>query len=378
MKNPFLFGKMVEGGCFTDRENETKRLISNFSNGINTILISPRRWGKSSLVKKAGSLSQEIGIKVVYLDAFAMRTELDFYQEFTQAVVKASSSKWEDWIDLLKQSFKQVVPKIVMGTDPATTFTVGFDWQEIEKSAHEILDLPERIAQSKHIKIVVCIDEFQNISSFQQPLAFQKQLRSVWQKHQAVSYCLYGSKFHMMQELFERQSMPFFRFGDLIHLDKITEKDWFTYISRQFQDTGKKIEEAIIYDIIRYVNCHSYYVQQLSHLIWERTDTLVTTAIFDDALEDMLNQNSILYQRDTEDLSATQLNFLKAIASGETTNLSSTSIMKKYYLGTSANVTKIKKQLLKKEIIDIRKKEVSFIDPVYALWFKREIVAITY
>ena len=75
MKNPFLFGKMVEGGCFTDRENETKRLISNFSNGINTILISPRRWGKSSLVKKAGSLSQEAGIKVVYLDAFAMRTE---------------------------------------------------------------------------------------------------------------------------------------------------------------------------------------------------------------------------------------------------------------------------------------------------------------
>ena len=366
---------MVEGICFTDRENETKRLIANFNNSINTILISPRRWGKSSLVKKAGSLSQELGIKVVYLDAFAMRTELDFYQEFTQAVVKACSSKWEDWVDLLKQSFKQIVPQISMGTDPTTTFTVGFNWSEVEKSAHEILDLPEKIAQSKHIKIAVCIDEFQNISSFHQPLAFQKQLRSVWQKHQSVSYCLYGSKFHMMQELFERQSMPFFRFGDLIHLDKISEKDWFTYINQQFQDTGKEIEPSIVYDIIKGVNRHSYYVQQLSHLIWERTNASVTADIFDDALEDMLNQNSMLYQRDTEDLSTTQLNFLKAIASGETTNLSSTSIMNKYSLGTSANVTKIKKQLLKKEIIDIRKKEVSFIDPVYALWFKREILA---
>ena len=376
MKNPFSFGKMVEGTSFTDRESETKRLLSNFDNGINTILISPRRWGKSSLVKKAGSLSQETGVKVVYLDAFALRTELDFYREFTQAVIKASSSKWEDWVDLLKQSFKQIVPKITMGTDPESTFSISFDWQEIEKSTHEILDLPEHIAQSKQIKMVVCIDEFQNISSFQQPLAFQKQLRSVWQKHQSVSYCLYGSKFHMMQELFERQSMPFFRFGDLIHLDKISEEEWFAYINRQFQNSGKSIEKPIVYDIIRRVNSHSYYVQQLSHLIWERTDEIVTTSVFDEALEDMLNQNAILYQRDTEDLSATQLNFLKAIASGETKNLSSASIMKKYYLGTSANVIKIKKQLLNKEIIDIRKKEVSFIDPVYELWFKQEILGI--
>ena len=376
MKNPFFFGKMVEGAYFTDRESETKRLCSNFNNGISTILISPRRWGKSSLVKKAGCLSQKAGIKVVYLDAFSMRTELDFYQEFTQAVIKASSSKWEDWIDLLKQSFKHIVPRIIMGTDPANTFTVSFDWPEIEKSTHEILDLPEQIAQSKKFRMVVCIDEFQNISSFRQPLAFQKQLRSVWQKHQSVSYCLYGSKFHMMQELFERQSMPFYRFGDLIHLEKIQEKDWLIYISRQFQETKKSIDDSIVYDIIRRVNCHSYYVQQLSYLIWERTDKIVTAAVLDEALEDMLNQNALLYQRDTEDLSATQLNFLKAVASGETKNLSSTSILKKYYLGTSANVTKIKKQLLKKEIIDIRKKEVSFIDPVYELWFKQEILRI--
>ena len=375
MKNPFFFGKMVEGNSFTDRESETKRLISNFNNSINTILISPRRWGKSSLVKKAGDLSQqEAGIKVVYLDAFAMRTELDFYKEFTQAVIKASSTKWEDWVDLLKQSFKQIVPQIIMGTDPINTFSVSFDWPEIEKSIHEILNLPEKIAQSKNFRMVVCIDEFQNISSFQQPLAFQKQLRSVWQKHQLVSYCLYGSKFHMMQELFERQSMPFFRFGDLIHLDRISEKDWLDYINHQFAKTGKQIEESVAYRIISSVNRHSYYVQQLSHLIWAKTDSVATPDVFDEALEDMLNQNAILYQRDTEDFSATQLNFLKAIASGETKNLSSSNILKQYRLGTSANVTKIKKQLLNREIIDIQKKEISFIDPVYELWFKQEVL----
>ena len=371
MENPFLFGKMVEGDSFTDREKETARLLSNFNNGINTILISPRRWGKSSLVKKAGELSKTAKTKVVYLDVFAIRTELDFYQEFARAVIKASSSKWEDWVELVKLSFKQIVPKIIMEADPMNTFSISFDWLDIEKNAHEILNLPERIAQNKNIRFVVCIDEFQNISTFQQPLAFQKQLRSIWQQHQSVCYCLYGCKFHMMQELFERQSMPFFRFGDLIHLDKISEEDWTKYISYQFQQTKKQIEIELTHKIVRSVKRHSYYVQQLSHLVWGRTENAVTADIIAEALDDMLNQNAILYQRDTENLSATQFNFLKAIAAGETTKLSSSAILQKYRLGTSANITKIKAQLLNKEIIDIRKKEVSFIDPVYELWFKQ-------
>ena len=374
MKNPFSFGRLAEGNSFTDREKETERLYSNFSNNTNTILISPRRWGKSSLVKKAGDLSKSATVKVVYLDVFAIRSELDFYKEFAQAVIKSASSKWEDWIALVKQFFKQIVPKITMGSDPTNTFSISFDWQDIERDAHEILDLPERIAQEKNIRFVICIDEFQNISTFQQPLAFQKQLRSIWQRHQSTCYCLYGSKFHMMQEIFERQSMPFYRFGDLIHLDKIPEADWMQYIDSQFRETGKQIDKAFVQTIIRSVNRHSYYVQQLSYLVWGRTTDTVTPEIVEEALDDMLNQNAILYQRDTDDLSATQLNFLRAVTSGETTNLSSSNTIKRYNLGTSANVTKIKKQLLNREIIDIQKKEVSFVDPVYELWFQRNCI----
>ena len=88
----------------------------------------------------------------------------------------------------------------------------------------------------------------------------------------------------------------------------------------------------------------------------------------------MMAQNAILYQRDTENMSATQLNFLKAVASGERKNLTSVEILQKYRLGTSANVVKIKKHLLNAEIIDIRNKEAYFIDPVYELWFRKEIL----
>ena len=373
-ENPFYFGRMVAGNSFTDRENDTKRLAGNFKNGINSILISPRRWGKSSLVQKAGDKVKGAKIKVAYFDVFALRSEADFYAAYTQAVLAATSSQWEERLKTLKNFLKQITPKITIGVDPETDFSIGFDWNELRRNANEILNLPNQIAKTKGFRIVVCIDEFQNITNFSDSLAFQKQLRSVWQKHDAACYCLYGSKFHMMQELFERQSMPFYRFGDLIHLEKISEKDWAIFIKKQFDKTGKKIHDEYIYKIINDVDRHSYYVQQLSHLIWEKTQNAVNSTIYKSALEDMIVQNAILYQRDTEDLSATQLNFLKAIASGERKSLNRNEILIKYKLGTSANVTKIKKYLLNKEIIDIRNKEVTFIDPVYELWFKKEIL----
>ncbi|GHT15783.1 ATPase [Bacteroidia bacterium] len=375
--NPFYFGRAVREVSFTDRETETQRLMSNFKNGINTILLSPRRWGKSSLVYKAGSKATSSSLKVAFFDAFAIRSEEEFYSSYTKAVLAVTSSKLEERLRILKQFMQKIAPKITIGVGNESEFSLGFDWKEARKNADEILNLPNKIAEATGIRIVVCIDEFQNIACFEDSLAFQKLLRSVWQKHEHACYCLYGSKFHMMQELFERQSMPFYRFGDLMHLDKIAEKKWSKFIKERFTTTGKSINNALVSRIISVADKHSYYVQQLSHLIWERTKRTATEPIFDSALGDMIHQNALLYQRDTENMSATQLNFLKAVAAGHSQKLSSAKLMQEYGLGTSANVTKVKKHLLNDEIIDIKNKEVSFIDPVYALWFRQNILKWT-
>jgi hypothetical protein len=376
IENPFYFGRMVSGDAFTNREKETERLAANFRNGINTILISPRRWGKSSLVKKAGETAKTKGknVRIVYLDAFSLRTEQDFYTAYTKAVLTATSSHFEERLKNLKQFLKQITPKITIGVDPEQDFKISFDWEELQQNADEILNLPEKIGKSKGLRVVVCIDEFQNIAGFDDSIAFQKLLRSVWQKHENACYCLYGSKFHMMRELFERQSMPFYRFGDLIYMGKISEKDWQPFIGERFKNTGKSISKTFISRIISDTDRHSYYVQQLSHLIWEKTSDKVTNAIYTTALDDMMTQNAMLYQRDTEGLSATQLNFLKAIASGERKNHTSAEMLKKHKLGTSANVVKIKKNLLNAEIIDIQGNEILFIDPIFELWFKKEML----
>ncbi|UCH93415.1 MAG: ATP-binding protein, partial [Candidatus Aminicenantes bacterium] len=316
MVSPFQFGRIVVGDAFTDRAAELKRLKSNIQNNVHTMLISPRRWGKSSLVKQTAiSLAKNKKIKFCFIDLFKIRNEEDFYSSYANAVIKSISSKTGEWIALAKSFLSRVTPRISLGTDPLHDFEMSFDVKGIKQNFEEILDLPEKIAGKKGVNIIVCIDEFQNLSNFNEPVLFQKRLRAAWQHHQRVTYILYGSKRHMLMHLFENKSMPFYKFGDVIYLDKIAAKFLEAFIKDCFSKTGKTIKEEHTEKIVDSVKCHPYYTQQLSHLVWIDTEegAGVTGEILDSAIDQLLSQNSLLYQREIETLSNIQVNLLKAV-----------------------------------------------------------------
>jgi len=371
MKTPFVYGKVAIGDYFTDRQEEIKQLKQNYLSGTNTILISPRRWGKSSLVQKVVDeiKAEEREFRVVQLDLFNLRTEEDFYKSLSENLLKAVSTKLEELIDNTQKFMKKWVPKITFSPDAQQEFSFGLDWKEIKKEPDEILDMAENIAIEKNIKILINIDEFQNISYFGDPLAFQKKLRSHWQRHQNVTYCLYGSKRHMLMDVFTSPSMPFYKFGYLIFLKKIPSKYWVDFIFTQFKVTGKNISRKQSADIAFRVKNHPYYVQQLAQLCWFRTGKKVTDQIINEALESLVLQLSLLFQNLTETLTFTQLNYLKAVIDG-VKMLSAKSTMDKYQLGSSANVSRIKKALIEKEIIDDTGGTIEILDPIFEIWLK--------
>ncbi len=372
MNSPFQFGGIVSGNNFTNRIDDIDRLLTNFDNDINTLLLSPRRWGKSSLIQKAAKIasSKNKGYKFCFIDLFNIRDEDEFYSVFVRELIKVTSSRSEEWIKNARLFLKRIAPKITIGIDPQTDFNIKFDLDIIQNSYSEILNLPDKIAKDKKIKIIVCIDEFQNLGNFNNPLLFQKRLRANWQHHKNTVYCLYGSKRHMLMELFENKSMPFYKFGDTFYLDKISKKDLSIYISNQFKKTNKEIDQKLVEKIIYLMKRHPYYVQHLSYIVWINTAGKVTDRIFNNSVEDLLNQNSLLFEKEVENLSNAQLNFLKAIANNVKTGFSSSKTIKEYNLGTSGNVVKIKKTLRKKEIIDIIKNEPIILDPAFELWLK--------
>ena len=370
MNNPFIYGKIASGNAFTDREEEQKRLSNNIASGISSVLISPRRWGKSSLVAQAANELQRknLELRFCFLDLFNVRSEHEFYTNFTKEILRVSFSKWKERIESTKNFFKQITPKFNVGIDPVNDFSVSLDWNEVKKSPEEILNLPEVISKKRNIKIVVCLDEFQNIAFFENPLAFQKKLRAQWQHHKVAAYCLYGSKRHMMTELFESKSMPFYKFGDVIFLEKISEVYWINFITRGFNRTGKSISETLAAQIARQMENHPYFVQQFAYNVWNATKKNCTEHDLNSSLDELLTQHSILFQREVDSLTNPQINFLKALCSN-VKQFSAAETLRNFQLGTSANVNRIKESLVKKEVIDITPHNIEFIDPLFKVWF---------
>ena len=370
MNSPFIFGKVADGKGFANRQNDIERLSENFRNGINTILISPRRWGKSSLVRKVfKNFESEKKYHFCFLDLFNIRSENEFYESLAKAVLKSTSGKLEEWMKMTKDFLSGITPKISFSVDSYTDFDISFESQQ-KSLPEKVLDLANKIAEKKKITLIICIDEFQNIEYYNDPLGFQKQLRASWQHHQNVVYCLYGSKRHMMTNLFNSKSMPFYKFGDLFYLDKIQSREFAQFIVQRFKSTKKKIPKSIAEKIVEKMEAHSYYVQQLAYIVWQKTETETSEEIFQNALDDLIGRNLLLFQRDFENLSNIQVNLLKALTAEIDKGITSRETIEKYKLNSSASALRALEALEKKEIIDRFNRKIEFIDPAFKLWLK--------
>ena len=376
METPFIFGKIATEKNFTDREKETADLVRNFTSLINTIIISPRRWGKSSLVNKAAKLAmnQDSRLRICHIDLFNVRDEEHFYSLLAQKVISATSTKWEDAVASAKSMFSHLVPKISIGSDPTNEVSIDFDWETVKQNPDEVLDFAEKIAQKKGLKIVICVDEFQNISEFTDADYLQKKLRSHWQRHQSVAYCLYGSKRHMMMEVFTNSSKPFYKFGNLMFLNKIDTHCLVEFFQRRFADTNKRINDDAANLIVQLVENHPYYAQQLAQQSWLRTKNVCRVEIVREAHAALVEQLSLLFVTITETLTTQQLNYLKALIAKEKA-ITSTDVMHRYKISSTTSIARSKAALIRNDILDNKAGEISFQDPIYAYWLKTEYFA---
>jgi AAA+ ATPase superfamily predicted ATPase len=375
MRNPFIFGHLDEAISFVNRGDDIARLRQNIENRINTIIVSPRRWGKTSLVRvlesKAGLSKKTV---FCHLDMFNVNREEDFYSQFSNAVLKASSSKLEEAVTHVKEFLSSLKPSFSFEKEEIGKVSFEILPEHDDVSFLEILDLAEKISIKKNIQMVLCIDEFQNLSRFKDPLLFQQRLRASWQHHKHVTYILYGSKRSMLSVIFEDQSMPFYRFGDVFYLQKIEASHWVKYIQSSFRKTGKKIAIKYARKVTDIMECHSYYVQQFSHILWNNTDTEVDEEIFAQTVKDIIGRNALMFENIYETLSYYQIKALQIIIEEPQSKQTSINMIKKYDMGSSSNVIQAFKALENKEVIDRFEKYTQFVDPVFRMWMLERIM----
>jgi hypothetical protein len=318
-------------------------------------------------------LKKEHGKEIIVctLDIFNCRSEEQFYKAYANAILKASLSSWEKFITGARKYLGRFAPNVSF-TDATQAYELSFgiDLKEPNLSLDEILDLPQILARDTGKKIVVCIDEFQNIHEYPNSLSFQRTLRAHWQTHDKVCYCLYGSKRHLLMDIFNAYNMPFYKFGDILFLQKISREDWVQFISKRFAATGKQISKELSGKIADAMQNHPYYTQQYSQQVWLRTENECNETILQVALSGLIDQLSLLFTNIIDSLTTKQINFLLAIVSGDT-HFSSQEVLQKYDLGSSANIKNLKKATLEKDLIDILpNNQIVLQDPSFEYWLK--------
>ena len=376
MEKSFVYGVAVSDYNFTGREEETRRLRQNFENGINSILISPRRWGKTSLVDHVCRQLEGSDIITVRLDIFGCKSEYDFYNVLAAAVLKQTASKIQLWMDEAKDFLVRLTPKIHFPIDPTSEMSVSLGITPDTHRPEEVLDMVEIIAKRKERRIVVCIDEFQQVGEFENTKLVQATLRSVWQHHHYTSYCLFGSKRHMMSQIFLHRSMPFYQFGDLMWLQKIPTTDWTDYVISHFKSAGRDISKQMVTEICKLVDNYPSYVQHLASIVLNRTPLGATALeeVLPSAVRELISTNEALYMQQIEPLTGYQMNLLRAIVSGIHSGFNEKKVRSQFDLGSPSNLPRLRTALVGRDLIYSEMKQLFITDPVFGLWFRQRFL----
>lgn len=289
MNNPFKFGSVVDEPYFTDRINELAYIKHSMNSANHIVLISPRRFGKTSLVKKA---IKEINRPSIFINLQMAVSVENLASLLLKEIFKLRPFKK---VKHLMTHFR-VIPTI--STNPFSdavdvSFQPSLDTTAILEDAFALL---EKVS-SPTKRIITVFDEFQEIMGIEKGL--DKRLRAIMQEQQNINYIFLGSQESMMTQIFERKKSPFYHFGMLMHLDKIPYDDFMQYITQRLPLKYDTQAKDIAKDILNTTLCHPYFTQQLASQVWE---ILTYSDVKEDIVKEAVEQLTIIHDLDFERL----------------------------------------------------------------------------
>lgn len=357
MKNPFKFGTVVDGAFFTDREKELQTIGQLLESENHLVLISPRRFGKTSLVCKA---LQHINRPVIMINLQSVTTVTELAALLLKRIFKLYP------FEKIKHAMVHFRFIPTFSVNPMTdgvdvTFQPGSDNNIV---LEDVLMLIEKLGEKN--KFVVVLDEFQEIIDLEKGL--DKYLRSIMQLQHNVNYIFLGSQESMMEEIFEKKKSPFYHFGILMRLPKIPYDDFFRYLTERFAFIVPEQSEQIAKDILLFTQCHPYYTQQLAFQVWNILEQeSQTVEVVNHAVDELTQLHDFDYERIWMAMNKTDRHILTILAQSATSPLDS-----KREMPTSTAFSALKR--LSKQGYVIKNKKYEIDDPFFARWiFNRSL-----
>ncbi|MEM2866606.1 MAG: ATP-binding protein [Candidatus Hadarchaeales archaeon] len=262
MENPFIYGTIVTGKHFVDREGEIRELKSDLLSGQHVVLYSPRKMGKSSLIEET---FRRIGNNAVCvrINVQNATTKEGLARSMINEIVRKSYTSLEKLARETKEFFSRISVRAFV--DAEGRIGVEPIFRERKELLEDALEFPERIGKKR--KLIVAFDEFQEIERLD-GIEMERVMRATMEKHRNVTYLFSGSERHLISLIFENKERPFYRFGKMVKLGPIERKELEKFVVEKFRETGKKIEEKAVNFIIDFSEGIPFYVQALCHEAW--------------------------------------------------------------------------------------------------------------
>ena len=365
--NPFQFGNIVSGDYFYNREDELLRIKQTLAGGNNVTLYAPRRYGKSSLVKKVLNELEEDGFTTIYVDMMSIYSRDTFIKSYTQAIVKKQKYSLESTIKKIAKFISGIVPSMAFDSTGSPTFSISWvDGKDREQTLIDVINLPEKLATKKN-KWIIALDEFQEITKLNGE-NFEKLLRSCIQYHQNVSYIFLGSKTHLLKDMFTNKNRAFYNAASVMSIDTIAEEKSINYLVDRFNRSEMEIDILTAKYLLDRTENIPYYVQFIAFEIWQglvlSDDKLIETRHIDEAVERVLNLKADYYWELTNKQTPYRKKVLYAI-SQSVEELFSKKITKAFNLGAVSSTQKAIDVFIDDGIIERKKTKYYFSDPFY-------------
>jgi len=365
IENPFIYGEIVIGDNFVDREKEMEGLRRDLLNGEIIFLISPRRYGKTSLIFNLFEQLESDDVITVYVDLYRCASLNQFIIQYVTHVIQKSETGLEKTVRFLKELSLSIKPQFSINPDGSINIQPGISLKNSEQSFEEILDIPGKISKKKNKKIVVALDEFQEIRNFNGE-SIEKIMRSVIQQHRNVGYIFAGSKKSVIEDMINNKERAFYKSGKIMNLGEIDRDIFESFVKKKFRETGYTLESEVVDEIFKVTGDSPYYVQYLCHEIWDSMISTKTVNIGDvqTVLKKVISEAKPIYLTLWDDLTLHQRRLLQAITTGGGKNIYSRDFIEQNELNTSASVQTSVNSLTKKGIL-YREQEEYFIEDIF-------------
>ena len=358
MTNPFVYGEVVPVAAFVGREAELARLTGDLLAGQKVFLISPRRYGKSSLVARALTAVSKHGALTVDVTVSSYSSYVAFLEGYARALLSADTTvdRARAW---LREMLGGLRPEFRIEADDAgrgqlaVSFPAARSEKDVSRLTQEVFALPGKIADARKRRLAIALDEFQAIAAFNSG-SVEHALRAAVQHQRQVGYVFSGSEPALMERMLGR-SRPFYKAGPVMRLQKIAADRFAEFVEARFKATGVRPAPGLGAAIVELAGNLPYDVQRLAHEMWDdvRAAGRKSAGLDDlhETLKRLLGEHETLFESLWQRLTLAQRGALRAAVLEDGRGLLSADVRGRYRLSGPSTVQASLAALVREDIL---------------------------